>query len=838
MLKARVLKNLRRPLFLTRLGMIAERITHAFWPLWSLIFTLWALLSFNALAMLSLELNYFFVLAGVAGLVAALIHGFRRFRWPGKNEASQRLDQSLKNRPLTALWDQQAIGADDAGSSHVWRAHMAQMAASAAKAGAVQPNLKISDRDPYGLRYMAATAFVVALLFGSLNRTDITDALNPTGIAAANSGPIFEGWVEPPRYTGLPGIYLNDIAGPDPLHLPKGSKITFRLYSANDTVEFRETVSGRGPQSDNDETPVETEFDFQVEQDGALTLSGADTRKWPIVMIPDTPPLILLTGPVDRTPQGETTFAFKASDDYRVISATATISLNLDAVDRRYGLSLPPEPLEDITLDLPMPFSRDTIDFTETLVEDLSKHPWAGLPVTLTLSATDDLAQAAMAEPENIRLPGRRFFDPLAAALVEQRRDLLWNRLNAIRTAQVLRAVSYLPEDIFDNEKAYLILRTAIRRLEGQVDYELTDDARDEIVDLLWRVALLIEDGDLSDAEARLRRAEERLSEAIENGATDEEIAELTEDLRRAMQDYIEKLAREAEQNPNQNQSARGELPEVTADQLQEMLDRIQELTREGRNEEAQELLDQLRQMMENIETARRQQGEGEGQQSMRELADTMRQQQDLSDDAFRQMQEEFNGNRQPGQNGTQQGDPQDSKPSQNSEGIAQTRRDLASRQQALQKLLEEQRNALPPPNSEAGRRAREALERAEREMGQSGEALREGDLPKALDDQAEALEALRDGLEDLGREIASNQNQNTGRQGDQAGSSDPNSQRDPLGRQSGSVGRIGSEETTIPGDNPFMRSRELLEEIRRRSGEKNRPRIELDYLERLLDRF
>ena len=37
----------------------------------------------------------------------------------------------------------------------------------------------------------------------------------------------------------------------------------------------------------------------------------------------------------------------------------------------------------------------------------------------------------------------------------------------------------------------------------------------------------------------RLRRAQDRLSEAIENGATDEEIAELMQELRDATQDYL-----------------------------------------------------------------------------------------------------------------------------------------------------------------------------------------------------------------------------------------------------------------------------------------------------------
>ena len=848
MLKAKALKSLRRPLLFTRIGLLTEQITRAFWPLWSLGFVIWAALSFKVFHDLAVELAYVLALVGLAGIIASVVYGVRRFRWPGVDEAADRIDRSLKDRPLSALWDAQAIGADDGASTAIWRAHVARMAEQAASARTVEPDLRLSDRDPFAMRYIAATALVVALLFGSFNRETFLETLDPsTGLTTA-SGPIFEGWIEPPRYTGLPGIYLNDLVGDEAIPIPQGSKVTLRVYGGGASAGFTESVSGSVEVAADE---PKTEFEFEVTQSGELRLAGPADRVWTIEMIPDEPPLVALTGPVERSPAGETKLSFEAADDYGVVAGTVTIELDLTSVDRRHGLALAPEEIPAVTLDMPLPFSGDRKDFTDTLVEDLSRHPWAGLPVLLSVSALDDLEQTALAEPEIVILPSRRFFDPLAAAIIEQRRDLLWNRKNAPRVTQVLRAVSYLPEDIFDNDKSYLILRSAIRRLEYRTSDLPTDQLRDEVAEMLWKVALLIEDGDLGDAEARLRRAEERLSEAIENGATEDEISELMEELRRAMQEYMQQLAQEAERNPDQDQARDSETREITGDQLQAMLDRIEQLMREGRNQEAQEMLDQLRQMMENMRTARQQQGEGEGQgqQAMRDLADTMRQQQNLSDEAFRQMQEEFNRQQQgqpgqpgqqgegqqPGQQGQQQGQPG---ANGQQRGNAPGQRELAGRQEALRQLLESQRNGLPDPNSEEGRAAREALRRAEREMGEAGEALRQGDLPQALDNQADALDALRDGLESLGQELAQNQDQNMGRQGDQAGSPDPNSQQDPLGRQAGTTGRIGSEENLMPGDNPFMRSRELLDEIRRRTGDKSRPKIELDYLERLLDRF
>ncbi len=816
---ARIIALVRRPLWLTRAGMVVERATRAFWPLWSWGFVVCAALSFRALDALPAGTAVALLLVALAATLGLLSWGFFRFRWPTLPDAVARLDRSLKGRPLSTLVDRLAIGKGDAGSIQVWRAHLVRMQDQLADSRAVAPDLRISDRDRFGLRYIAATALVVALLFGQNDLSDGFDQMQSGGQAAAAlaTGPAFEGWIEPPRYTGLPTIYLNGLGDSAPLRVPQGSKVSIRLYGKAGALAVRQTISASNQPGDT----AAADQTFVVGRSGSLGITGASAgASWQIEMIPDTAPMITLTGPVGRSPDGKMKLGFEAVDDYGVVGGTATLTLNLFAVDRRYGLALDPEPQPDIVLNIPLPFNGKTTDFRDQIIQDLSRHPWAGLPVTLTLSATDALGQKGLAEPESIILPGRRFFDPLAAAIVEQRRDLLWNRKNARRVAQVLRAVSNLPEDIFDNPTAYLILQTTIRRLEFNLTPGptpgLSDSVRSDVANLLWRTALLIEDGNLSNAAARLRRAQDRLSEALKNGATNEEIAKLSEDLRQAIQDYMNQLAQNAEKNPNQNQAQNGQTREITSDQIQQMLDRIRELSRQGRNDEAQKLLAQLNRLMANMRTARRQPGQGKGQQSMRNLQDTLRQQQDLSDEAFRKMQEQFNAQR----------------PAQPDAG------DLARRQKALGELLDSQRRALPDSASKEGRAARQALRRAEKQMDRARKSLEQGDLPKALDDQADALKSLRQGLNNLGRDLARKQTRSNGQRGDQAGSNDPNANRDPLGRQTGAAGRIGSNRTLLQEDKRLRRSRELLNEIRRRSGEKSRPGYELEYLNRLLDRF
>ncbi|NOX39325.1 MAG: TIGR02302 family protein [Alphaproteobacteria bacterium] len=847
---------LNRAVWLTRASMIVERATLSFWRFWSWAFVIWTALAFHLADRLSLEMAYILALIGVIGLLGFFAQGLRVFHWPSAADALERLDRSLAGRPLSALLDHQAIGANDQASIGVWRAHLAQMSARAAKARAVLPDLRLSSRDPFGLRYVAATALVVALLFGSISKTG--PLVGPSTGPLASNGPIFEGWVEPPRYTGLPVIYLNQIASGDPLPVPVGSKVTLRIYGAGDGPGFRENVSASTTLAQTDDQPDGAKS-FMVAKSGEITILGRNAPRWQIKVIPDLAPKIALTAPLDRSPRGELKLSFKASDDYGVVAGSATIALDLNAVDRRYGLALPPEERRAITLDIPLPYNGDTKEFSDVLVEDLSKNPWVGLPVTLTLRAQDARGQKSVTMVQSTLLPGRKFFDPLAASIVEQRRDLLWNRKNARRVAQVLRAVSYLPEDGFDNPTAYLILRTAIRRLEFNLKPTLTDTVRTDVAELLWKTAVLIEDGNLTDAQARLKRAQDRLSEALKNGANDQEIAQLTEELRRAMQQYLRRLAQQSAQNPDQQQANNQNSRTITGDQLQKMLDRIEQLSREGRHREAQQLLEQLRQMMKDIQTARRQSGQGQSQQAMRGLQDTMRQQQRLSDEAFRKLQQQFNGqqrqgnqsqggSRGPGKgadgsgsgngNGGQQGQGQNGTSGTNPGGNQPSAGDLAQRQQALRQLLQSQRQALPNSGSQAGRAARDALKRAERSMDAARDNLQSGDTRQALDNQAQALEALREGIDNLGRQLARNQNPNQGSSGDQAGGQNPNAKQDPLGRRAGTLGGIGLDNNVLPGQNRFMRSRELMQEIRRRTGDKSRPRLELDYLKRLLDRF
>ncbi len=836
----------RLSLWLTHTGMLAERVWRAFWPFFSILMASLAALMLGLQDLVTVETVWIVGSLVVLGLLAALGLGAQRFHMPTRAEALMRLDETLPGRPIQALMDDQAIGARDADSVALWQAHQSRMARRAAQAQPVKPDLRLADRDPYALRYSALLALVIAALFGSFWRIGSVAEMTP-GAAMADQGPSWEGWVEPPRYTGLPTLYLADQSDPT-LSIPQGSRITLRFYGEVGAHSLTETTTPLGA-----EGATAPEQEFVADRSGLLKISGPSGREWTLDVIADVPPEIAVADIATAEAGGQMKLPFAAGDDYGVQSGTATIELDLASVDRRYGLTPEPEPREVISVELPMPITGDRTDFIEDFIEDFSEHPWAHLPVKITLSARDAADQETQSEPYMTALPARRFFDPLAAAIIEQRRDLLWTRENATRVAQVLRAVSHLPEDLFRSDTAYLRLRVTLRRLETFTEYDLKPKQQAEIAQSLWDLAVLIEEGTLADALERMRRAQERLTEAMQNGATDEEIAELMQELREATQDYMRQLQRLAQENDGQEgqQGQNGETMQMTQDDLQRMMDRIQELMEQGRMAEAQQALEEFQQMMENMRVTQGQ-GQGqqsEGQQAMEGLAETLREQQGLSDQAFRDLQEQFNPGAQAGENqgnegrngGQGRGDSHEGQggQGQGSDQAGEGQQgdgSLADRQQALRDELGRQQQNLPGTGTPEGEAARDALGRAGRAMDEAEQALRGDDLAEAIDRQSEAMEALREGMRSLGEALAQNQ-QNQPGQGAQEGDMQANS-RDPLGRSPGASGSISTDDNLLQGEDVYRRARELLDEIRRRTGESDRPEIELEYLKRLLERF
>ena len=337
----------------------------------------------------------------------------------------------------------------------------------------------------------------------------------------------------------------------------------------------------------------------------------------------------------------------------------------------------------------------------------------------------------------------------------------------------------------------------------------------------LWSMAVQLEDGNVSETEKALRAAQDALREALERGASDEEIKRLMDQLRAALDKFLQALAEQMRKNP---QMARPLDPNamraLRSQDLRSMLDRMERLARSGARDAAKQLLSQLRQMLENLQMARPGGQMGKTTTKCRrrsnELGDMIRRQQQLRDRTFRQGQDQ---RRQRGQQrGQQPGDPN---------AFGELRQDQQALREQLNKLLEELRKrGFPQPGQQASNQASRAASAISsgapaRRWATRRAQLGEGDADGAVDSQGPRARGAAQRRAGHGAVDAAADGAGPGPgQPGRTGRARANQDTDPLGRPL--RGRDYGDDTTVkvPGEIDVQRARRILEELRRRFGE------------------
>ncbi|MCE3543418.1 DUF4175 family protein, partial [Escherichia coli] len=114
--------------------------------------------------------------------------------------------------------------------------------------------------------------------------------------------------------------------------------------------------------------------------------------------------------------------------------------------------------------------------------------------------AVDDAGQEGRSETKTLVMPERPFANPLARAVVEQRRMLALNANAKPDVLNMLDAITLWPEETIRNPARYLGLRS----IRSRLNLAKSDDQLRDVVAYMWQVARGIEDGALSDAERSL----------------------------------------------------------------------------------------------------------------------------------------------------------------------------------------------------------------------------------------------------------------------------------------------------------------------------------------------
>ena len=783
-----------------------------------------------------------FVLLALAALFPLL-----RFRWPNREEALSRLDRGtgIRHRPATALTD--TLATRDPFAQALWQAQRERTLASIRRIRAGLPSPRLPIHDPWALRTLVAVMLVAAYVAaGDERRLRIAAAFDWNGVMAPANIRV-DAWVTPPLYTGKPPVILSaankeastQTAGPLPV--PAGSTLIVRSSGGSLDVVAGCGVTEAAPA---EQAPKGTnERHFTISGDGTAQVRAPSGQpQWRFSATPDRAPTISLAKDPERQARGSLQMSYKVEDDYGVTEARARFAARPGDTPKA---GAEPRPLYDSPqFSLMLPNARTRNGAGQT-VKDLSEDPYAGADVTLTLTARDEAGNEGRSEPFNMRLPERLFTKPLARALIEQRRTLA---LDANQNGQVYAALDALmiAPQLFMAESSgqYLGLYSVARQLEAA----RTDDAMREVVASLWALAVTIEDGNISDVDKALRAAQEALKQALERGATDEEIKKLTENLRAALDNFLRQLAEQLRNNPQQLARPLDPNTKTMRQQdLNNMIERMERLSRSGDKDAAKQLLEQLQQMLENLQMAQPgQSSDGEMEQALNELGDMIRKQQQLRDKTFKQGQDSRR-ERQRGKQGDQgMGDLQ-----QDQQGLRDRLKKL--QQELAKRGMGQGQRGEKGNRGEQGQRGQQGqqgeqgqgeqgdgedgLGEADSAMGDAGGKLGEGNAEGAVGSQGKALEALRKGAQSLAEAMQQGDGEGQGdgpgnRAGRQQGAANG---ADPLGRPMRNNEFNDDYTVKIPGEIDVQRVRRILEELRRRLADPQRPQIELDYIERLL---
>jgi uncharacterized protein (TIGR02302 family) len=784
---------------LARLTLLWERLWPALWPGTGFIGV------YAVMALSGLFLNIpsvlhgclLVALFGAAGFV--LTQSFANFHFPRWEEAARRIerDSALAHRPLTEGADRLVAGIGDPLAESLWRAHILWLLASAKRLRLNWPHPGLGQRDPHHLRFLLLAGLCVAFAFaGSQWQQRLAGGLSPSRSPSLMAIAL-NAWISPPDYTGQPPHAI----GEEPtgretggtIAAPQGSILILRVRGTDiePGLSIYSRPDGKALKFSKAETGYETRIVLKSDAHVSVYEGGRTLGDWRFAITPDKTPSIAFSGPPATGARDTLKLTYKAVDDYGVTKAEARIELAGGSGDQKPGPVV--RGLGPLIVELPVP--PQAKQFTQTVSRDLTAHPYAGMKVAIRLAATDAAGQTGKSATQTMVLPERVFTHPLARALIEQRKVLASGEYGAkTHVIAVVNALSIAPERFYRNDyKTYLALRALYWQLRGIKDDKGTLAA----MSFMWDMALALEDGNVASAAEALSNAQQALMDALQRSAPDDEIAALMQKLREALGRYLQSLA--------QSGTPQGAPPPnatmLKPQDLEQILKAIEDLSRTGARDSARQLLQGLAQLLANLQVMRSaapSEGDKAASEAVQGLSDLMGSQRELLDRTFRSEQ---------GQG------------KQDNNGLAND-----------QKELKDKLGKIVAGLGQKGVTAPENLGRAGNEMQNSQQGLKSNQLGEAELAQKNALEQLRQGTEALAKQLMSQQGMN--------GIDNTGNNEDPLGRQSGANGSQFGSSVKVPQQSELQRAREILQELRKRAAERNRPKEELDYIDRLLKQF
>lgn len=775
------------------------------------------------------------VLGQIAEIAAALTFGagclfltwkdVRHFRWPDHAAILRRIEQDggVPHRPLTALADR-PVNALTPATLNLWDAQRRKLAALIGRLALPRTRPFLARRDPYALRLGLLLAFVSGVLIaGPQSGERLREGLFPFQSAAhaeKKNGPVL--WITPPAYTGAGQIVLDSSKSRAALSIPEGSRLKILLDKAGPlafgkpSLYIDSAAHPLAPAGDGAYT-----LEMEVPPGGMLSLHAGtlSNPSWPYRLIPDAPPKITATAEPELPGQGQIQFPLEMRDDYGVKELQIDVDLAMSVPEGSLG-----QPFSETRSVMSPPGKA----FSMAPLYDLSAHPWAGLPVLATFTARDHKGQEARSAPIAFTLPERVFSNPLAKLIISVRKKLARSPLEPYdENVMALERILAAPQSFRYDRRVHLPLRAASSRM-----YYNEPSARVAlgVMDLLWRVALRLEDGGLSLAAQDLRAAQMALEDALKNPATaPEDIARLMENLRNAMGQYMQALGRELQKRMAAGQKSPSLPQEVLEamtgpDDLAAMLDKMEADLMSGDRNAAQEALSRLQRLLDMMNPSMNT-SMPEDMQAMMEGMNRIKDIIDRQKTLLGKTKEQAEISSMLDEMGVPD-TPAGQKPFMKA---GESRKEQDDLRQNLEGLTEEAQAKM--------QKVPESFDKAAQAMGGSSAQLGDGQPEMAIPFQEEAIEHLENSRQQLSQAMAERMKQMTG-----LALGGGMMRQDPLGRpyggKEGDNGLSTGSEVKVPGEAEAKRIQDIVNELRRRAGDRSRPPEELEYYRRLLKRF
>jgi uncharacterized protein (TIGR02302 family) len=561
---------------LARAAITWEGLWPALWPALSVIGLFAVLALSDALPTLPWPVHLAFLVLFAAALLWALWRGGRRFSRPAIGAGRRRLEiaSGMTHRPLFALRDELAGGADDPVARSLWVAHRERMRVALRAIRVGWPHPGLAARDPFALR--AALLLVLVVAFAGAG--DDAFARFKRAVVPGSGSPVPPGvldlWITPPDYTGLPPMLPHAAAdgATTEITVPVGSALLAQVTGGSGAphllldgqdVAFTAVDVAGGLRAWRVGTKIDSGQKLAIQQ-GRRALGA-----WSLKLIPDELPTAAFGSEPAPGPRAALRFEYTASDDYGVEAVEAVIS-RADPAPSIEGQAANPF---DAPLTIPLTNSAQQRikELSGTAHQDLTAHPWAGLKVTIQLRARDALGQVGESKAITMVLPERDFQQPVARAIVEQRKVLITDPISRAEVVRALTAIASVPKQYNDDTVVYLGLTMAAQRLAR----DTSPEGIDAVQSLMWDTALRVEDGSLSNAERELRALQQQLQDALARNAPDEEIERLMNELQEAINRYLQAMIENALRNPEQmRQPPDRNAMRMEMRDLQRMLDR------------------------------------------------------------------------------------------------------------------------------------------------------------------------------------------------------------------------------------------------------------------------